>query len=322
MDFFSDITQTADSGYIMGSFSRSNISGDKTEDSRGDYDYWIVKLNSQGVVEWDKTFGGSMHDRLHSIRTTSDGGYICSGHSYSSASGDKTENVFGDGTSADLWIIKLNANGEIEWQNNIGGDLSDTYASVLPVEDGYMCVGQSRSMISGDKTENAFGMQDIWVLKLSTNGEIEWQKSYGGSGEEYQASIEKISNGNYILGGSSNSGISGNKTESLNGEFDYWFLEISANAVITDVNIEEKSNSFLTIMPNPFVDKLTLNFWEAPKEHFLLKIFDIKGNVVKQNNYYNTNQAIIFTGNLPVGLYMYQVLENNQIIFSGKISHK
>ncbi|MBK9638382.1 MAG: hypothetical protein IPO63_11395 [Bacteroidetes bacterium] len=86
------IQQTSDGGYILGGRSNSNISGDKTENSNGFDDYWIVKVDSLGVIQWQNTIGGSIIDYLYSIQQTTDGGYILGGYSCSNISGDKTEN--------------------------------------------------------------------------------------------------------------------------------------------------------------------------------------------------------------------------------------
>jgi len=103
-DELQSINQTSDGGYILGGYSVSGISGDKTEASQGTYDYWVVKINSLGVIEWQNTIGGSSDDRLYSINKTSDGGYILGGRSSSGISGDKTEASQG---SNDYWVVKL-----------------------------------------------------------------------------------------------------------------------------------------------------------------------------------------------------------------------
>jgi len=95
-DIFTTLQPTSDGGFILGGYSGSGISGDKTEGSLGGQDYWVVKLNSTGAVEWQNTIGGSNSDRLYSLQQTQDGGYILGGSSYSGISGDKTETNTGD----------------------------------------------------------------------------------------------------------------------------------------------------------------------------------------------------------------------------------
>ena len=121
-DDLSSLQQTSDGGYILGGYSASGISGDKTEASRGNNDYWIVKTDANGNKQWDKTFGGSSDDQLYSFQQTTDGGYISGGRSTSGISGDKTEASKG---SYDYWIVKTDANGNKQWDKTFGGSNVD-----------------------------------------------------------------------------------------------------------------------------------------------------------------------------------------------------
>ena len=110
MDDLRSVQQTNDGGYILGGSSYSNISGDKTEnntDTIAPYtnDYWIVKTDSAGNIQWQNTIGGSDDDALRFIQQTADGGYILGGSSASGISGDKTENNMGPLNSYDYWIV-------------------------------------------------------------------------------------------------------------------------------------------------------------------------------------------------------------------------
>lgn len=120
-------------GYILGGYSASEISGDKTEASLGSYDLWIIKLDSSGNIEWQNTIGGSNWDYLTSIELTNGNGYVISAHSYSGISGDKTEENFG---FEDYWVVKLDSLGNIEWQNTIGGSKRDNLKSIQNTSDG------------------------------------------------------------------------------------------------------------------------------------------------------------------------------------------
>ncbi len=123
--------------------SYSNISGDKTENCQGGYDYWVVKLDGSGNIQWQNTIGGSDYDELKSIAQTIDGGYIFGGISHSNISGDKTEYSQG---WADFWVVKLDGSGNIQWQNTIGGNHFDFLHSISQTADGgYICGGMSIS---------------------------------------------------------------------------------------------------------------------------------------------------------------------------------
>ncbi len=233
-DVIISIQQTADGGYILGGLSDSNISGEKTENSRGGSDYWIVKLSADGIIEWQKTIGGSYDDDLTSVQQTTDGGYILVGYSRSNISGEKTENNRGSATSTDdYWIVKLRSDGIIAWQKTIGGSDDDELESVQQTTDGgYILGGLSNSSISGEKTENSRGKNDYWVIKLDTLGAIIWQKTIGGSQEDFLKSIQQTMDGGYILGGYSFSNTSGEKTENNRGNYDYWVIKLDTDGAI------------------------------------------------------------------------------------------
>lgn len=230
-DYLRSIAQTVDGGYILGGASASSISGDKTEASLGDSDYWVVKLDTNGNIGWQNAIGGNGSDNLNCIQQTSDGGYILGGSSTSGISGDKTEANMG--LYEDYWVVKLDSNGNIHWQNTIGGSAGDYLTSVQQTADGgYILGGYSNSGISGDKTELLSGSYDFWVIKLKSNGAIKWQNTIGGLGLDYLYSIQQTADGGYILGGYSDSNISIDKTEASVGGFDCWVIKLNDDGEI------------------------------------------------------------------------------------------
>jgi len=130
--------QTSDGGYILGGYSFSGISGDKTEASRGSNDFWVVKIDANGAKQWDKRFGGTGSDALNSLQQTSDGGYILGGTSSSGISGDKTEASRGGN---DFWVVKIDANGTKQWDKRFGGSGSDNLNSVRQTSEGGYILG-------------------------------------------------------------------------------------------------------------------------------------------------------------------------------------
>lgn len=228
------IEQTADGGYILGGSSLSGQTGDKSESSRGDSDYWVVKLDADGNKLWDRTFGGNDRDELYSLQQTSDGGYILGGVSASGISGDKSEASKG---GLDYWIVKLDADGNKVWDRTFGGNSSDwLYDMQQTADGGYILGGSSSSGISGDKTEASRGESDYWVVKIDANGNKEWDRTYGGDRLDAFSSLDQTADGGYILGGSSDSNASGDKSEGWKGNvditleaFDYWIVKLDEN---------------------------------------------------------------------------------------------
>lgn len=194
------VEETSDGGMIIGGTSNSNISGDKTENSRGANDYWILKLNSSGNIEWQRTIGGNGEDNLATIHQTLDGGYIVGGSSDSEISGEKTEGSRG---FADYWILKLNSAGSIEWQKTIGGNQGERLVEIHQITDGsYQLAGSSFSNISGDRTESRIGNRDAWALGLDSNGNILWQDARGNSTFDFNLiDFQLTSDNGYIFGG-------------------------------------------------------------------------------------------------------------------------
>ena len=227
-DFLFSLKQTQDNGFILSGSSSSDISGDKTENSNGWDDYWILKIDSIGTVQWQNSIGGNEDDYLFSMDNVNDGGYILGGYSYSDSSGDKTEYPWAMFTP-DYWIVKIDSIGNIQWENTIGGTLVDQFNSISQTSDnGFILGGWSNSGISGDKTENSNGNYDFWIVKIDSIGNIQWQNTIGGSAAEDLRTIEQTIDGGYIIGGTSISGISGDKTEGSLGYEDYWIVKIDS----------------------------------------------------------------------------------------------
>lgn len=225
--------QTSDGGYIVGGNSESNISGDKTENTHGFNDIWIVKLESNGDILWQNTIGASFTDILNSIIQTPDGGYLLGANSVSNSSEDKSENNVGFPfglpyyTYYDYWIIKLDSSGNIEWDNTIGSKEIDILSSVVNASDGgYVIGGYSNCDVSGDYNGIHIGGYDCWILKIDALGNILWQKTIGGILKDQLRTIKNVSDGGYLLGAISNSNASGNKTENSKGGDDYWIIKI------------------------------------------------------------------------------------------------
>jgi hypothetical protein len=176
-DYLSSIQQTTDGGYILGGYSLSGMGGDKTQNSRGARDYWVVKIDRNGIKKWDKRFGGNDEDYLNALQQTIDGGYILGGESSSGISGDKTKANFGFAQFvSDFWIVKIDAKGIKQWDSCYGGNGYDGIFALRQTRDtGYIFAGHSSSDSSGAKTETDRGYDDYWVVK----NRCFWKKAMG-----------------------------------------------------------------------------------------------------------------------------------------------
>jgi len=225
-DIAFSIAPTSDGGAILAGYSNSSRSGDKSDNSRGKNDIWIVKVNSNGVKQWDRTFGGNDDDENPRIIVTpNDNGYLFLAESSSNQSGEKNTNSKGE---RDFWLVKLNSDGSKNWDKTIGGDKSDFARSILRTNDGgYLLYGESLSNQSGEKSTSSKGGRDYWLVKVNSNGDRRWDKSYGGDGDENASTIVASTDGGFFLAGDSPSGISGDKREASRGERDYWVVKIN-----------------------------------------------------------------------------------------------
>ncbi len=223
------IQQTTDGGFILGGYSESPASGDKSQPLWGSInrpDYWIVKTDSLGNKQWDKDYGGIDMDRLYCIQQTSDGGYILGGTSQSGISGDKTQPCIGGAGDLDFWIVKTDALGNKQWDKDFGGIYIEYLYYIEQTSDGgYILGGLSSSPIGGDKSQPSQGGHDYWIVKTDSLGNKQWDKDFGGTDTEYLLSVHQTTDGGYILGGSSESGANGDKTQPSKGEADYWIVK-------------------------------------------------------------------------------------------------
>jgi len=216
-DFNRCITQTSDGGFITVGGTLST-DGDVTG-NHGSFDYWVVKTDAAGTIQWQKALGGTGYDFAHSVKQTFDGGYIIVGWSDSN-DGDVTGN---HGVN-DIWMVKLNVAGNIQWQKSLGGSDSDFAYSVYQNSDSTYVVSGRTFSSNGDVTSNNGG-HDYWILKISQTGSIIWQKTYGGSNNDYAYSVtQTLYDGGYVVVGhttSSNGDVVGS-----HGGDDVWVLKL------------------------------------------------------------------------------------------------
>lgn len=199
------VQQTSDGGYIVAGYS--GMLGRGEAFASGPTDFWVLKLEVNGGISWQKFYGGSSEEFANDIQQTSDGGYIVAGYSSS----------FSGGYNYDCWIVKLDSSGGVDWQKAYGGTGDDYAQSVRQTSDGgYIVAGKSASIGAMDG--------DCWVIKLDPTGAIVWQKGYSGAGDDEANSVRQTSDGGYIIGGNSFSPQSYNS--------DAWVLRTDPNGEI------------------------------------------------------------------------------------------
>jgi len=188
------VQQTSDGGYL--------IAGEKSGD------FWLIKTDSNGYVTWNKTYGGNGGDHGVSLIQTSDGGYAIAGYTSSFGAGDN-----------DGWLVKTNPGGDMKWNYTYGGSESDIFWAVQQtVDGGYIMAGNTRSFGIG-----VFGISSGWLVKTDGDGNLLWNRTYGGEVADGARSVVETSDGGYVFAGLTSSIGAGNS--------DFWLVKTDAQGI-------------------------------------------------------------------------------------------
>jgi len=194
LDYAYSVIATSDKGYALAGYTHSYGAGES--------DMWLVKTNAAGQVEWNQTIGGTAADYAFSVRASFDGGYILAGGTESYGAG-----------KYDMWLVKINASGQVEWNQTIGGTAADYAFPVITSSDaGYVLAGRTGSYGAGN--------EDMWLVKTNAVGQVVWNQTFGGVDNDAATSVIATSDEGYILAGG---------TESYGtGGVDMWVVKTNA----------------------------------------------------------------------------------------------
>lgn len=292
------IIQTTDGGYAL--IGSSNSSDGDVQENFGGQDFWILKLDPNGNILWQKTYGFQGADNGLHLTQTSDQGFIVSGVIDVTASG-------GEGNTSrlseqrhaggDYWVLKLDSLGELEWSRYFGGNFTETAEGVIETEDNsYIIVGGSDSADT-DITNN-LGSYDFWVIKISSSGDLIWEKSFGGSQIDEARAIVATDDGNYIIVGdtrSSDTNISNN-----NGAADLWLIKVSpsgdllwektiggSNFDVARYIIKSQNQGFLLVGSSRSSD-IDVSNNQGQNDAWILKV-DVNGNLLWEQSIGGSN---------------------------------
>lgn len=275
--------------------SDSPISGNKTVDTYGYDDIWLVELDLNGTILQQKSFGGSLSDYVRdiSLNFTNDGFFVL-GSSNSTPSGNKTSTNYGN---HDLWLFEIDENFNIINDESYGGSYIDGANGLIKRTNGELVVfGGSLSGISGVKTEANYGLSDNWILGVDENLVLQWQKTIGGSNYDDLRSVIETNHNEFKVFSESQSPISGNKTVGIKGGEDMWIYDLSTTASISSI-----VDNPISYYPNPVSNVL---FFNSVDDHSLVAIYNQMGQLVLKTEVLNSS---IETNSLSSGIYMIQV---------------
>jgi len=221
-DYARKVINTTDGGVIVSGVSFSN-NGD-VKNNNGSCDFWIIKLDADGNLVWQKNYGGAGGENFGVITAASDGGFFLCGITDSNNSGD----VPATKGSSDVLVIKIDANGNKVWSKTFGGSGYDGATSVLGDADGGCTLAGLTESNDGDVVGYHGGIfDDVWILKLDRNGQLKWQATLGGTKSDIAMGMVRLPNGNTVIANltESNDGdVKGN-----HGSIDTWLVELNSN---------------------------------------------------------------------------------------------
>ncbi len=322
------IIQTSDGGYIVAASTDGEGGGNFNCEHHGTpglyADAWLIKLDSLRNIEWQSCYGGTYHDFGDNVLEILNG-YILLGAT-ESIDGDVSgyHGIPGDPLGMDIWVVRLDTIGNILWQKCLGGSKGEYARNIFQTEDGgFMILGMTKSD-NGDVIGFhglAGNNYDIWIVKLSNMGELEWQKCLGGDGEEeIYHGVFKKNDYDYVIAGSSDY-PSGDVVCNLHGWDDYWIFEINDS---TSGFIEtQKGQKEIWVYPNPADDHVVFEFKENIKKGSI-QISNIFGQVVATLSIKNQkskikNQKLVWDmREVKPGVYFFRY-EMNGVWGSGKI---
>ena len=229
------IVATDDGGYLFAARCFSN-DGDVTvhHGSATTSDYWVVKIDSVGKLLWEKSYGGSGYDAPFALAKTDDNAFVIAGDG-SSNDGDASGNHGG----SDIWTIKIDDTGKLLWQHPFGGPGNEDMNSITLATDGSYIFGGSVDESGGDITMPHHGhtdSYDIWIVKVSRDGKIIWDKSFGGTGHDYEQDVRATPDGGCLVTGYTTSidgDVSGHHGDTTQGTgYDGWVFKLDSNGTL------------------------------------------------------------------------------------------
>ena len=293
-----DLVQLEDRGFILLGYSKSS-DGDVSL-NKGQHDNWVIRIDQKGKIIWEKSFGFSGHDHAYNIISTKDGGFFFNGFldvTASNGMGMTKKKMISSKKHGvgEFWCHKIDKDGNLQWRKYFGGTNNDrSYDAIQTLEGDFIIVGTSES--NDFEISNSKGSYDMWVIKLDNNGNLIWEKSFGGKGYDGGNAVIENSYGNIMILGQTNS-LDNDITDPL-GSSDFFLVNMTKKGEI--LNIENLGTS------NFDSGKSIMELDDG--SHYLLghttDISSVDGNL---------GSDILFIKTLPNGVF----IENQQVGGSG-----
>jgi len=254
------VIQTSDGGYAIAGWAQSF--------GAGGHDFWLIKTDQIGNMQWNQTYGGAYDDNAYSVIQTSDGGYAIAGGTSSSGAG-----------GTDFWLIKTDETGNMQWSQTYGGGNFDDASEVIQTSDGGYAMG-------GTTASFGAGGYDFWLIKTNSTGDAQWDKTFGGSGQDIATGVVQTTGGGYALVGYT--------TSFGPGTYAIWLIKTNSSGdtqwskTYGGINTEI-ANSVVQSRDGGYVIAGRTNSFGAGGENFWLVKTDSNGNAQWNQTYGGAN---------------------------------
>ncbi|RMD91791.1 MAG: choice-of-anchor D domain-containing protein [Calditrichaeota bacterium] len=281
-----DVQVTRDGNYI--------IVGSTTSSGAGQFDVYLFKIDDNGNVQWEKTYGGDIWDIGFSVQQTDDNGFVVAGYTTS----------FG-AQARDFYLIKTDEMGNLQWSKVFGGEHNDEAGVVRQTSDGgFLLAGFTVNFFSANKEYS-----DLYLVKTDAQGNVLWSKNFGGEKSEGASDLLLDDEGGVIIIGTTNSYSKDN---------DIFWLKLNEMGNITSVGSTplEPPKTFVLEQnfPNPFNPETRIRYHLPVKSHVKLQIINLKGQVVAtlvdEAESPGVHSLVFNAGHLPSGIYFYRIITN------------
>ena len=302
------IIKTDDGGYAILGYT-SSINGDVSTKTEEENDYWFLKFDGNGNLQWNKTYGGSKDDIGQSLSQTKDGGYILTGYSMSS-DGDVSNN---EGFH-DNWILKLDAQGVLEWQSSYGFSGHDHSYDILEASQGgyfftgFLDITSARADGNTEKGNSltSHGVGEFWGTKIDENGSVQWRGYFGGTNNDRAHSVVQTNDGGFVMAGFTES--DDYDISNTNGSYDFWVVKVDSfgnlvwehsfggEGIEVSYDIAKTSDNGFVVVGNTFSANGDILVNHGESDMWMIKL-DEEGNLIWEQTYggsqFDLAQAVV-----------------------------
>ncbi len=293
------IIATTDGGYAILGFSNS-MDGDIVGKTTAVNDYWLLKLDAAGNLEWNKTYGGSKDDRGQSLAQTKDGGYILTGYAMSDDGDGSNNKGFHDN-----WILKLDASGQIEWEKSFGFSGHDHSYDIIQTQDGgfffigFLDITAARADGYDEKGQflTRHGVGEFWGTKIDAQGNVQWRKYFGGTNNDRAHAVVQSDDGGFVMAGFSESDDF--DISDTRGSYDFWVVKIAStgdllwerslggSGIEISYDIAKTTDNGYVITGNTFSNDIDVSKNNGESDVWLIKLDD-NGNLIWEKTFGGT----------------------------------